>query len=347
MARVNSDDPGELRDSELSFLLPQAPRTPSRQILRAALGSIIVHAAIAVIVFSLPDVSPSRTAPVIVADLRRSIKLVAPRDFELTQKDPNKGKVTRRLDVRSALPAPEVPVPPAPVRAPALIPGLPAQSPPPAPVIEAPGTEIASTATLPTGGPTPQLPPPPDKANDKPKLAFESLASASVRPPQIPAIPVPRTTVQESSQAAARPSSARGSGISVGDTLEEPPTIPLPNQMPAAGRMGSNLQLLSDPNGVDFKPYLIQVLAAVRHNWLAVIPESAHMGRRGLVLIQFIIDRHGLVPKLVIASPSGTSAFDRAAVAGISASYPFPPLPANYKGEEIRLQLAFSYNMKR
>ena len=62
---------------------------------------------------------------------------------------------------------------------------------------------------------------------------------------------------------------------------------------------------------------------------------------------QFIIDRRGGVPKLVIAEPSGTAAFDRAAVAGISASYPFPPLPTTLKGNEIRLQLAFTYNQPR
>jgi TonB family protein len=108
--------------------------------------------------------------------------------------------------------------------------------------------------------------------------------------------------------------------------------------------MGSNLQLLSDASGFDFKPYLMQVLASVRRNWMAVIPESARMGRRGQVLIQFIIDRRGGVPKLVIAASSGTEAFDRAAVAGVSASNPFPPLPAEFKGDQIRLQLAFSYN---
>jgi outer membrane biosynthesis protein TonB len=47
----------------------------------------------------------------------------------------------------------------------------------------------------------------------------------------------------------------------------------------------------------------------------------------------------------VIASPSGITAFDRAAVAGISASNPFPPLPAAYQGDQIRLQMAFSYNL--
>jgi len=83
----------------------------------------------------------------------------------------------------------------------------------------------------------------------------------------------------------------------------------------------------------------------VKHNWLSVIPESARLGRRGLVTLQFSIDRRGLVPKVVIASPSGVEAFDRAAVAGLSMSNPLPPLPAGYKGDQIRLQMAFSYNI--
>ena len=51
------------------------------------------------------------------------------------------------------------------------------------------------------------------------------------------------------------------------------------------------------------------------------------------------------MPKLVIVMPSGTEALDRAAVAGISASNPFPPLPSEFRGDQIRLQLAFSYNV--
>ena len=128
----------------------------------------------------------------------------------------------------------------------------------------------------------------------------------------------------------------------IGD-MDDVTTLANPNA-PSPGPARSNLQLLSDPAGVDFKPYLVQVLAAVRTNWLSVIPQSARMGRRGRVLIQFIINRRGGVPKLVIAESSGTAAFDRAAVAGISASYPFPPLPNSFKGDEIRLQLAFTYN---
>jgi TonB family protein len=117
------------------------------------------------------------------------------------------------------------------------------------------------------------------------------------------------------------------------------------NLPPSPGRQGSNLELLSDPMGVDFRPYLIQILSAVRRNWWAVMPEAARLGRRGRVGIQFSIARNGSVPKLVIATSSGTDALDRAAVAGISASNPFPPLPTEYKGDQIRLQFNFAYNM--
>jgi TonB family protein len=56
--------------------------------------------------------------------------------------------------------------------------------------------------------------------------------------------------------------------------------------------------------------------------------------------------RDGAVSKLVIATSSGTQPLDRAAVAGISASNPFPPLPSEYKGADVRLQFSFLYNIK-
>ena len=116
---------------------------------------------------------------------------------------------------------------------------------------------------------------------------------------------------------------------------------------PSPGNAGSNLELLSDPEGVDFRPYLLQILATVRRNWFAVIPESARLGMsRGRVAIQFAIGSDGSVPKLVIATSSGVTSLDRAAVAGISASNPFPPLPADYSGKDVRLQFQFRYNIK-
>jgi len=116
---------------------------------------------------------------------------------------------------------------------------------------------------------------------------------------------------------------------------------------PSRGNIGSGLELLSDPEGVDFRPYLLQILNSVRRNWFAVIPESARIGlEKGRVALQFSISRQGDVPKLVISSSSRSQPLDRASVAGVSASLPFPPLPADFKGEEIRVQFVFLYNTK-
>jgi len=335
MAQANTvAEPGEL-----NLLREWREPFTARRFLRDGLGSMCIHAAALSILIALADVPVAvRNAPGLTVDFRKSIPLYLPR--ELTQKDPNRGKITKQLDVRSA--APPAPVPPAPrFRPPPPVPGPPVAA-LPSPAIEPPKIE-AETAPPPPlpAGRIPQEPPPPEK----PKLAFEPVGARGSSPipnPDNIKLPDPKASAEQAMRASLQPS-PQGGGIVIGD-IDELNAPPNPSQPPAAP-VRSNLQLLSDPKGVDFKPYLIQILAAVRTNWLSVIPESARLGMRGRVLVQFIIDRRGGVPKLVIAQSSGTSAFDRAAVAGISASNPFPPLPANFQGPEIRLQLAFSYNL--
>ena len=99
-------------------------------------------------------------------------------------------------------------------------------------------------------------------------MAFESVGSAARTAPNPNSqIPLPNATIQETIRAAAQPGNG---GIVVGDTGDDLSTLPSLLQPQAPGRVGSNLQLLSDAKGVDFKPYLIQVLSAVRRNWLAM-----------------------------------------------------------------------------
>ena len=119
------------------------------------------------------------------------------------------------------------------------------------------------------------------------------------------------------------------------------------NLPPSAGRPHSNLELRSDPQGVDFRPYMLQVLAAVRRNWFAVYPEAARLGQRGEVALEFAIAKQGLVQKVVFSSESGAKALDQSAVAAISASNPLPPLPADFRGDRIVLRMTFMYNMQK
>ena len=274
----------------------------------------------------------------------KSVPLILP--TELTQKAPNRKAVAKEMKLEELLAKPEMkPVVAKKFTAPAVAKASP--PPAPAPLPEPPQTKLAQ-AMPPTPGLNPNLPPPPAPAPqiqpvEKPKLAFEIPGSStpSQAPPGAGRIVPPKASVDEAIRSVAR---GGGGGVTIGDVPDETFSPPVPGRAPAPGRQASNIELLSDPMGVDFKPYLISVLAAVRKNWFAVIPESVHYGRRGKVSIQFSINRLGSVPKLVIVLPSGTEALDRAAIAGISASNPFPPLPAEYRGEQIRLQLAFYYN---
>jgi TonB family protein len=138
-----------------------------------------------------------------------------------------------------------------------------------------------------------------------------------------------------------------GGGLIVGDEDAGSAGVnPSAPSVPVPGKLGSSVELLSDPQGVDFWPYMVKVLSTVRRNWFSVIPESARMGRQGRTIVQFAINKDGTVAKVVFAASSGTEALDRAAVAGISASNPFPPLPVEFKGSQVRLQFAFKYNVR-
>jgi len=293
-------------------------------------ASVGLHAALVVALASLPKgaIGTGRTA----AGLRMLAPLIAPPP-ELTQTAPQRGPIGKEFTVESLMARPRLHFPAGPQL-------LARRATPQASLPEPPPIEGLQPAPL---GVTPAAVPPPPQIEpvEKPKLAFETPGAPTGTPAGAGKITPPSPSVQEAVRSAIRrgPSGSLLIGDVSGGVLEG---IPLP---PSPGGARSNLELLSDPQGVDFRPYLIQVLASVRRNWLAVIPESARMGRRGKVQIQFAIGRDGFVPKLVIALPSGTDALDRAAVAGISASNPFPPLPAEFRGTQIRLQLSFFYNL--
>ncbi|MBI2955801.1 MAG: TonB family protein [Acidobacteria bacterium] len=105
--------------------------------------------------------------------------------------------------------------------------------------------------------------------------------------------------------------------------------------------------ILSDTRGVDFGPYLVRLLHKVRRNWYAVMPESAHLGEQGRVVIVFTILKDGAVPsgQPTVVATSGRSHLDRPALASITASQPFPPLPDEFTGDHIVLQFTFLYNL--
>ena len=341
-----------------SLLLDWHESTDSRRYWRAGVGSLLVHAGIISLVFLLGSLEgpPTREATEIIPDFHQAVHLVLPAD--LTQKAPNKGKVAKEVNVEDLKPRPasQERLPPAPAirafKAPNPLPPGPQQTAAAPRIVEPPKIATPLTAqntppALPALAGTPKAPPPPQiQPVEQPKLAFETPGQSGPSEFKGKAkLAPPNASVQEAIREIARGGGGGGSVV-VGDLDQPPPLPPSARLSPSLGRTGSSLELMSDPMGVDFKPYLIRILALVRQNWFAVIPESARMGNHGVVQLQFIIDRNGQVPKLVIATPSGSEALDRAAVAGISASVPFPPLPSDFKGQQIRLQFAFKYNSR-
>jgi TonB family protein len=343
-------------DSGPNLLLDWHESIDSQRYWRAGVGSLIVHAGIIALVFLLASLSvpTPRNATEIIPDFKQAVHLVLPRD--LTQKAPNKGKVAKEVNVEDLKPRPPTQerLPPAPAlrafKPPnPQPPGPPQQAAPriaEPPKIETPITAQNAPPLLPALSGTPKAPPTQIQPVEQPKLAFETPGQNGPSENQGQAkLNPPKASVQEAIRDLAHGGGGQSS-VAVGD-LDRPPDLPESIHLPPSpGHTGSSLELISDPMGVDFKPYLIQILSLVRKNWFAVIPESARLGNRGLVELQFIIDRNGDVPKLVIATPSGSEALDKAAVAAVSASVRFPPLPNEFKGQQIRLQFAFKYNVK-
>jgi TonB family protein len=330
-------------DAELHILTQWGDAADGPRKRRAAVFSVLVHVAALVALFTLPKsfFEPlPRTAQVRVTPLIEPLT-------ELTQNAPTKGKINKEFNATEMHPRPRIQVPMG--MSSATLPQTPRPAEPakPAPPLPEPPKVEAAVKEVPKTE-LPQAPPPQIQPVETPKLAFET---PSAPPPPLPPgqgrVPVPDTSVSGAIRQAARSGSA--GGLVVGDFGASGPGGfgPGVNLPPSLGSQGSNMQLLTDPQGVDFRPYLIRILASVKQHWLSVMPESVKLGRRGKVAIQFSISRDGGVPKLVIAEASGAEALDRAAVAGISASVPFPPLPAEFKGDRIVLQMNFAYNMPR
>ena len=111
--------------------------------------------------------------------------------------------------------------------------------------------------------------------------------------------------------------------------------------------LGGNVEMLTPTEGVDFTNYLARVLVGVKRNWYAVIPESARLGEKGKVVLQFRILKDGNVPypEPWLVGTSGKEPLDRAALSSIRGSSPFEPLPPAFSGPYIELRFIFLYNL--
>lgn len=307
---------------------------------RAALGSAVFHLVAITALFVIKGESwrpppPERIEP------QHVVHLFVPKD--LTQKAPNKSPVSKLIFSQAAAPSPKAPAPQP--RAPKPAPPLPAAPPPPRPklTIETPAAPEPNPGEIarnqPPGGTLPPVALPKPEA---PKIVIDD--SPSLHPaPRTGSLNRPVNPTEDAIR-----SMRMGGGPPAGSRSDETDLVVaggvrLP---PSVARMSSP-QLKSDPMGVDFSGYLQQVLTAVKLNWSAVFPTAARLGLRGITAIEFSVAKDGKIAKVVFLSQSGARALDNASVAAISASNPLPPLPKDYRGDRIVLDMSFMYNIPR
>ncbi len=181
-----------------------------------------------------------------------------------------------------------------------------------------------------------QQPPPPRAAEEQ---------TAKIQPPPIARPPQPTFNSGPVSAGSAIEQAARAAAENRGGYTGDNGNYGVSSGAQPTQVMGP-LDVLSDTMGVDFGPYLARVLHDVRQNWYNLIPEAARapLMKKGKVSIEFDILKDGKVAGMHYVGGSGDVALDRAAYGGITASNPFPPLPAEFSGPYLALRFHFYYN---
>ena len=217
----------------------------------------------------------------------------------------------------------------------------PAPQPPPKPQPEVPKRELPD-APAPKAQVTPPVEQTPAPKPDAPKPPLK-LDTPDMPKPQhglvLPKAPSLSDSVQDM-----RPPNSSTPSISGGGRIRGRST---PGGGGGGGMAYGGLEMLTPDQGVDFRSYLQRVYLAVKGNWFAIMPQSAELGERGIVVLTFKIMRDGSVPgaEPVINRNSGKEPLDRAAYSSVRASNPFEPLPAQFTGPYIELRYTYLYNI--
>ena len=325
-------DPDILTTGEVHLMASEQQKKSAREGMLVRFSSGLIHALIILALLFGPNLAPRRDPLLEEMELaRRQLSYVflppsarnIPKVTHPNEPRSEKLRIDPRLLHRIAPSEPQpLPGPPEPERVVKNLPNAPTPQPNVAP-------------------PAPQPEPKPDLSRPPVKLETPEQQKAP-RGLVLPKIS-PGRAIEESAKEAARTSS-RSAAISG----------PLPGSRgapggggPSQGLMSNGIELLTPTEGVDFSNYLARVLASVRRNWYSVIPESARLGDRGRVLLQFKITREGFVPvgEPALLGTSGKEPLDRAAISAIRTSSPFEPLPPAFSGPYIELRFIFLYNL--
>jgi colicin import membrane protein len=227
------------------------------------------------------------------------------------------------------------------------------------PAVAAVGTPQGRAEAPPTPTPPPPLPP----------RVEEVTRPAPSRPAELPAREAPRDMPPRAREAALpdRALPTRAPALPrAGDkelppmaSTTKPPPAPAPSERPSAdvarvapppppvplGRRDGSAQgagaMTLNASDFPFAWYLSRVQAKVTERWAG----KALPGQQPVAV--FEINRDGQVSRLAIEKSSGNSYYDQAALRAITDANPFPPLPAEFPGQTLRVHLGFNFSAER
>jgi hypothetical protein len=331
-------DPGVLTTGEVHLLASEKQEKAARWSLITRLSSGLLHALVILAVVLQPklfsqqepkqedmEIARRQLSYVFLPPYVKNIPKVMNPNEPRSEKMRIDPRILRKIAPPEAPPQP-LPGPPEPERVVRDLPNAPvpqpnAVQPSPQPVPAAPKTDLSRpSAKLET----------PDQQKPARGLVLPKISAGRA--------------IEESAREA-----ARDSGRSGAVSGPMPGSVPAPGGGggPSQGLLTNGYELLTPTEGVDFSNYLARVLASVRRSWYSVIPESARLGDRGRVILQFKILREGFVPKgePALLVTSGKGPLDLAAISAIRTSSPFEPLPPAFSGPYIELRFIFLYNL--
>lgn len=189
--------------------------------------------------------------------------------------------------------------------------------------------------------PTPPPAPPPvvqQSPIQQPKTPQQALPSAPApsTTPSRPNFGNPNTSARDMVQQSTRAPSG-GGGLSI----EGGPNGPV-----ARRGMGTGVDILSDTEGVDFNPYLQQILREIYETWLPLIPEEARppLNKQGETLIRFTIMPDGTIGPMALDGSTHDDAINKSCWGSITGVGQFPPLPKQFHGPNLELRIHYLVN---
>ncbi len=104
--------------------------------------------------------------------------------------------------------------------------------------------------------------------------------------------------------------------------------------------------ILSDTRGVDFGPYMKQLLQILIKSWAPLIPEEARspINTQGVTVIRITIGSDGKLIAMHLDERSNHDKIDRAAWGSIAGVKQFPPLPEEFTGPNLEIRIHFIVN---